>query len=69
MLFCDTSITTISRGTGQSREERNLCAAIEIVIALHPNLWMMECSQHKRPHLKSKPLYNAISLGSMGTTI
>lgn len=66
MLFCDTSITTISRGTEQSREDRNLCVTTGRVIALPPNMW--KCIQHKGPHLKSKSWYNAISIGSMKPT-
>lgn len=54
MLYCDTSITTISRGAEQSKEERTLCAAItEIVIALPPNMWMLKCIQHKWPWIKN----------------
>lgn len=70
MLFCDTSITTISRGAEQSREERTLCAATaEIVIALPPNMWMLKRIQHKWPWIKKikkiKSWRNTISIGSV----
>lgn len=68
MLFCDTSITTISRGTEQSREERNLCATTGIDIVLHPNMRMLECIQYEQLKLKTKSWHNIISIGSLKPT-
>lgn len=64
---CSSAIQVISRGTEQSREERNLCATTGVLSALHSNMWILKCSQHKGPQLKSKSWRNT-SIGSMKHT-